>query len=55
MLDIDIKFKLIAVADLLQVKNFKNEMQTFICSKSGALRKDALECSQEMQLKTISM
>ena len=55
MLDIDKKFELIAVADLVQEKNFKNEMQTFIRSKSSAMRKDALECSQETQLKTMSM
>ena len=55
MLDIDKKFELIAVADLVHSKNFKNEMQTFIWSKLGALKKDALECSQETQLKTISM
>ena len=55
MLDIDKKFELIAIADFVQAKNFKNEMQTFIWLKSGALKKDALECSQETQLKTISV
>ena len=55
MLDINKKFELIAVADFVQAKNFKNEMQTFIWSKSGVLKKNALECSQETQLKTISM
>ena len=30
MLDSDKKFELIAVADLVQEKNSKNEMQTFI-------------------------
>ena len=41
----DKKFEFIAVADLVQEKNFKNEMQTFIRSKLGSLRKDALKCS----------
>ena len=46
-LDIDKKSELIAVAILVQEKSFKIAMQTFIWSKSGALKKDALECSQE--------
>ena len=53
MLDIDKKSKLIAVAVLVQEKSFKIGMQTFIWLKSGALKQDALECSQETQLKTV--
>ena len=55
MLDIDKKFELIAVADLVRAKNFKNELQTCMWSKWVALKKDTLECSQETQLKTILM
>ena len=53
MLDIDKKSEFIAVAVFVPEKNFKIEMLTFR-SKSGALKKEALECSQETQLKTVS-
>ena len=53
MLDIDKKSKLIAVAVLVQEKSFKIKMQTFNRWKSGALKKDSVECSQETQLKTV--